>query len=94
MSQILIERAHNLKPKALRTMTERLAERLAEQYEMRCHWEGDQLFFKRTGVKGCVRLAKDTVHIEVELGFLFLAFEKKIRQEIEKVLDKRLSKVV
>ena len=91
MARITVERAHNLGKQAARAKAEKLANKLQEQYGLEPSWSGDTLNLKRSGVKGTVLVADDSLRIEVELGLLMSAMSGTIKSEIEKALDKALA---
>jgi putative polyhydroxyalkanoate system protein len=51
---------------------------------------GDTLNLKRSGVKGAVHVADDSIRVDVELGLMMSAMSGMIKAEIEKALDKAL----
>ncbi|QQD53848.1 polyhydroxyalkanoic acid system family protein [Pseudomonas fluorescens BBc6R8] len=91
MARIQVERAHTLGKDAAREKADKLASKLKEQYGLESSWAGDTLNLKRSGVKGTVKVAEDSLRIEVELGLLMLAMSGTIKSEIEKALDKALA---
>lgn len=91
MSRIRVERPHQLGRQAARDKAERLAERLASEYDVRYRWNGDVLEFKRSGADGSIEVGEDTVKVEVKLGLMLSAMGGMIRREIEQALDKSLA---
>ena len=91
MSRIVVERQHSLGHESVRAVAEELAERLSKEYDIRYRWHDDVLVFKRTGAHGRVLLDRQRVRVELDLGFLLMAFEGTIRREIEQTLDETLS---
>ena len=91
MSRIVVERQHSLGHASVRAVAEELAERLSKEYDIRYRWHDDVLVFKRTGAHGRVLLDRQRVRVELDLGFLLMAFEGTIRREIEQTLDETLS---
>ncbi|MBT1269110.1 polyhydroxyalkanoic acid system family protein [Pseudomonas sp. G5001] len=91
MARIQVERAHTLGKDAARVKADKLASKLKEQYGLESSWAGDTLNLKRSGVKGTVKVAEDSLRIEVELGLLMSAMSGTIKSEIEKALDKALA---
>ncbi|ONH54414.1 putative polyhydroxyalkanoic acid system protein [Pseudomonas cedrina] len=91
MARITVERAHNLGKEAARAKAEQLASKLQERYGLESSWSGDTLNLRRSGVKGTVLVADDSLRIDVELGLLMSAMSGTIKSEIEKALDKALS---
>ncbi|MBN2992926.1 polyhydroxyalkanoic acid system family protein [Pseudomonas cedrina subsp. fulgida] len=91
MARITVERAHNLGKEAARAKAEQLASKLQERYGLESSWSGDTLNLRRSGVKGSVLVADDSLRIDVELGLLMSAMSGTIKAEIEKALDKALA---
>ena len=91
MARISVERAHGLGKEAAREKADKLAQKLSEQYGLVPQWSGDTLNLKRSGVKGTVKVAEDSLRVEVELGLLMSAMSGTIKSEIEKALDKALA---
>jgi len=90
MTRITVERSHTLGLEQARDRAQKLADRLASQYDVRCSWKGDCLEFKRSGADGRIEVGEDSVRVEVKLGLLLSALGSTIRREIESTLDKSL----
>ncbi|WP_342243687.1 polyhydroxyalkanoic acid system family protein [Pseudomonas sp. OTU5201] len=90
MSRIHVERFHSLGHEAVREKAEKLAERLAREYDVRYQWRGDTLEFKRSGAEGAIEVSSAKVRVEVKLGLLLSAMSGSIKREIEKALDEYL----
>ena len=90
MARITVDRPHSLGLEAARGKAEKLAERLAQEYDVRYQWQGDSLQFKRSGADGHIKVSEDSVHLQLNLGLLLSAMSGKIKREIEEVLDKHL----
>ena len=67
-----------------------MAQKLSDQYGLEPQWSGDTLNLKRSGVKGAVHVAEDSIRVDVELGLMMPAMSGMIKSEIEKALDKAL----
>lgn len=91
MARITVERSHSLGKDGARAKADKLAQKLQEQYGLEPSWSGDTLNLKRSGVKGTVLVADDSLRIDVELGLLMSAMSGTIKSEIEKALDKALA---
>ncbi|MDR9424519.1 MAG: polyhydroxyalkanoic acid system family protein [Pseudomonadota bacterium] len=88
MSVIDIHRSHSLDKQHARSAAETLAENLSRKFDMQYHWDGDQLKFERSGVKGRVDIAETDLHIRIELGMMLRPFKPKIEEEIQNRLDR------
>jgi len=91
MSHIVVERQHSLERDVVRSIAEELAESLSRQYDIRYRWNDDVLVFKRVGAHGRVIVDAKRVRVELDLGFLLMAFERTIKDEIETTLDDTLN---
>ena len=87
MSVIDVHRPHNLDKEHAREAAEALAKDLSSQFDVNYQWEGDQLKFKRSGVKGHLTISPADLHIHLELGMMLRPFKSKIEQEIHSQLD-------
>ena len=90
MAHIDITHPHALGLGRARKAAEEVAARLADEYDLRCHWKGDVLHFERSGVKGRIVLGKDAVQVQAKLGLLLSAMQGTIEREIRRLLDKKL----
>lgn len=91
MAVIDIRREHGKSLKSAKAAVERVAQKISEAYGIDHHWDGNTLQFDRSGVKGHIAVAKDDVHVRVELGFLMGALKSTIQREIERTLDEHLA---
>jgi putative polyhydroxyalkanoate system protein len=91
MAAIDIRRPHKMTLKAAKTATERVAKAIAREYGITHEWSGNQLNFNRSGVNGHIAVAKDELHVHVELGFLMGALKPVIEREITRQLDEHLT---
>jgi putative polyhydroxyalkanoate system protein len=91
MARFSVERTHDLGKAAAREKADQLAQKLSQQYGLEPQWSGDTLNLKRSGVKGAVHVAEDSIRVDVELGMLMSAMSGTIKSEIEKALDKALA---
>ena len=87
MSHIDIRRTHDRPLKEARTAIERVAEHLAEKFDVEYGWEGNILAFTRGGVDGHIAVTGKDVHVTAQLGFLLGAIKAPIEREIHRYLD-------
>jgi putative polyhydroxyalkanoate system protein len=89
MAEISIVHEHALTPKKARDAAQKVADQIAEEYDLECEWEGDVLHFERSGVQGSMTLEKQRVQMVIKLGFLMSAFastiEAKVTENMKKV---------
>lgn len=84
MAEINFTQAHKLSHKKAKEAAQKVADDLAEEYDLKCGWEGDVLHFERSGVKGSLAVHKKDAHIHIKLGFLLSAFSSKIEAQVAK----------
>ena len=98
MAEIRIHRDHKLGLPKARKVAWKWAEEVEQKFDMQCTvLEGefsDTVEFTRSGVKGTLVVAADHFDLKAKLGFLLGAFSRTIETEIEKNLDKLLTKSV
>lgn len=89
MAEISIVQEHHLTPKKAREAAQKVADKIAGEYDLECEWEGDVLHFERSGVQGSLTLEKKQVEMVIKLGFLMSAFapaiEAKVAESMKKV---------
>jgi putative polyhydroxyalkanoate system protein len=88
MADISLQRKHKLGLKKAKDAAQKVADELAEAFDMESAWEGNTLTFERSGVNGKLVVAKDSVVVDAKLGFLLSAFKPKIEEQINKNFDK------
>lgn len=87
MSTIDVRRRHNLDHDHAREAAETLARDLSSQFDVNYQWDGDVMRFKRSGVKGHLDVAPESLHVHLELGLMLRPFKSRIEQEINSQLD-------
>ena len=91
MADISIIQAHELSHQQAKAAAQKVAERIAAEYEMNSEWDGDVLKFKRSGVSGKLTVAEKEAYLEISLGFLFKAFAPTIQEKIAAKMKKVFS---
>ncbi|WP_416396874.1 polyhydroxyalkanoic acid system family protein [Allohahella sp. A8] len=87
MSNIKVSRQHNLPMDEARSKAEALAEDLGREFNVNYEWNGNQLDFKRSGVKGDLKVKENSIDVDLHLGLLARPFKSRIEQELHKHLD-------
>lgn len=82
MADISIVQEHHLPPAKAREAAQRVADRLAKEFDLECAWEGDVLRFERSGVQGSLTLAREQAEMCIKLGFLMSAFASTIEAKV------------
>ncbi len=88
MADINIVHEHALTPKKAREAAQKVADKIAEEYDLECEWEGDVLYFERSGVQGSMTLEKQQVQMVIKLGFLMSAFASTIEAKVSENMKK------
>jgi putative polyhydroxyalkanoate system protein len=88
MADINIVQAHSLAPEQARAAAQQVADKLAEQFELDCRWDGDVLRFGRSGVNGSLALRPSEAQLQIALGFLYGAFSSQIEARVAEKMRK------
>ena len=88
MAIITISRKHALSHKKAKDVAEKIARDLKKRFDLDYEWEGDEVVFERPGVSGRMLVAKDSIDLEAQLGFLLSALKPAIEKEIHAQFDK------
>lgn len=88
MADISLKRKHTLGLKKAKVAAQKVADDLAEKFDMKSIWDGNVLNFTRSGVSGALAVSKDQVSVEAKLGLLLSAFKPRIEEQINKNFDK------
>ena len=91
MADIRITQAHKLTHKKAKAAAQKVADQMAEEYDMAAEWDGDVLRFKRSGVSGVLTVLEKEAHLEISLGFLFKAFAPTIEEKVAAKMKKVFS---
>ena len=91
MTQISVERKHNLGREAARAKAESLVEKLSREYDLKAEWQGDRVDVSRSGAKGSVLIGDDSIRVELKLGMMLSMISGSIQSGIERALDKALA---
>ena len=94
MADINIVQQHKLTAVKAREAAQQVADKLAQEYDLVCAWDGDVLRFERSGVDGSLTLEKEQAQLQIKLGFLLSAFaptiEGKIAEKMRKVFTEQV----
>ncbi len=91
MATISISRKHRLAHKKAKAVAERIARDLDQRYGLDYAWDGDRLDFERPGLSGRMRVAKDSIALDVRLGLLLTPLKATFEREIGSKLDELLA---
>ncbi len=87
MSNIEIRHRHSRKKADARAAIERIAEHIAEKFDVAYAWDGDQLAFDRSGVHGLIKLVGKEIQVSAHLSFFLAMLRGPIEAEIRRYLD-------
>ena len=87
MPSIDITRPHAKSIAEAKKAVTRVAEHIADKFEVDSAWQGNTLVFRRSGVDGQIDVQPKSVRVTVELGFLLLALRSTVEREILRYLD-------
>lgn len=90
MADITLQRTHALGLKGARTAADKMAERLAEKFDLQASWSSNTLTFTRSGVNGTLQVTETHIDLEVTLGFMLKMMKGPIDKAIHENLDKAL----
>ena len=89
MADINIVQEHTLAPDEARAAADKVAQKLAAQFDLECVWDGDVLRFERGGVNGSLALLPQQAEMRLALGFPYSvmasAIEAKVAESMRKV---------
>ena len=91
MADISIIQAHNLSPAKAREAAQKVADKMARDYQLDCEWDGDVLRFERSGVQGTLTLVGQQAEMVIRLGFLMSAFSSTIEAKVAENMRKVFS---
>jgi putative polyhydroxyalkanoate system protein len=83
MADIRVERRHTIGKQAALAAAVRVAERMQEKAQVQFRVNGDVIDFERTGAKGRLVVAEESVTAEVTLGLLLKPMRGFIEQKID-----------
>ena len=88
MADINIVQQHKLTAVKAREAAQQVADKLAQEYDLVCAWDGDVLRFERSGVDGSLTLEKEQAQLQIKLGFMLSAFASTIQGKIAEKMRK------
>lgn len=87
MPKIDIDHSHTKSTAAAKKAVTRVAEHIAERFDVTWGWDGNVCHFERPGVHGRITLAPKRVHVHAEIGFMLIAIKGAIEREVRRYLD-------
>jgi len=92
MATITIAKKHHLSHKKAKDAAQRIADDLAERFDLRCEWRGDDITFERAGVAGLLHVGKGEVRLDCKLGLLLSMLKPTIEEFVHRDFDKYFGK--
>jgi putative polyhydroxyalkanoate system protein len=90
MATIQIHRKHTQGREATRAAVERLAVDLRSRLQITYRWEGDSLYFERSGADGRIDIGDRDLDVRIELNFPFSAMKGMVETQIKTYLDQNI----
>ena len=87
MAVISVARKHKLSHRKAKDAAEKIAKELKQRFSLDYAWDGDDVDFERPGVSGRMHVGKDTISLDVNIGFLLTPLKPAIEREIHAALD-------
>ena len=87
MATISVVKKHHLTHAKAKGVAEKMAKDLNKRFDLTCTWDGDECRFERSGLNGHMHVGKDTIALDVKLGFLLSAVAPSIERAIHDQLD-------
>ncbi len=91
MASIEITRSHSKPLKDAKKAVERVAQHIAEKFDVEYDWSGNTLNFSRTGVDGHIAVSAKQVHVSVNLSFMLMMIKSSVDREIHRYLDEEFN---
>jgi putative polyhydroxyalkanoate system protein len=88
VAAIHLERKHRLGLKKARAAAQRVADDMAQSFEMASEWEGNALRFERAGVSGSLTVSRDHVVLDAQLNGLVRLFRASIEERLHADFDR------
>jgi len=88
MATIAIAKKHDLSHAAAKKAAQKIADELAQRFDLNCEWHGDRIEFERPGVSGELHVGKNEVRLDCQLGFLLSMLKPTIEDTVNRDFDK------
>lgn len=88
MADINIVQEHHLAPEQARAAAQQVADKLAEQFELACRWDGDVLRFERSGVNGALTLHPNQAQLKIALDFPISMMADMVKAKVSEKMRK------
>jgi putative polyhydroxyalkanoate system protein len=92
MATIAIAKKHHLSHAEAKEAAQKIADDLAQRFDLECTWHGDRIEFERPGVTGELHVGKTEVRLDCQLGFLLSMLKPTIEDRVNRDFDKYFGK--
>ena len=92
MATIAIAKKHDLSHPRAKEAAQKIADDLAQRFDLNCEWKGDRIEFERAGVSGALHVGKSEVRLDCQLGFLLSMLKPTIEDAVNRDFDKYFGK--
>jgi putative polyhydroxyalkanoate system protein len=92
MATISIAKKHRLTHAKAKEAAQKIADDLAERFDLTCSWHGDRIEFERSGVSGDLHVGRAEVRLECTLGLLLSMLRPAIEDAVHRDFDKYFGK--
>lgn len=82
MADISITQTHKMSLKKARAAAQKVADKMAEEFDVASEWRDDVLAFSRSGVNGTLAVFEKEARLEITLGFMLKAFSATIEEKV------------
>lgn len=90
MPSIRIQHSHSLSALKAKEAVSKIAERIAQEFNVKASWEDNVLHFRRPGVDGRITIDSNIVHVDADLNFMLTPIKGRVESEIRRYLDEQL----
>ena len=91
MSSIDITRHHSQPLAEAKKKVDRVADHIAQKFQVVTEWQGNTLHFSRSGVDGQIAVTSKLIKVTANLGFLLSMLRDPVEREINRYLDEEFS---
>lgn len=91
MTDIVVDRRHNLGLRRATDLTDTIARRLRAEFDVSSYWDGETLHFTRRGASGHVTVTEHHLRLRIELGILLYPLRARIARTVLAFLDEHLA---
>lgn len=88
MADISIKQEHQLSLQQAKEAAQKVADKMASDFEMTTQWDDDILSFKRSGVAGTLALREQEAQIDITLDFMFKVFAGTLEEKVARNMKK------